>query len=57
MVTAPTIAPQEEEEEIAIEKKTVRLPEPKPLAQKQPSRSLLSEIFEGHEEFLGLTPD
>jgi hypothetical protein len=57
MVTAPTIAPQEEEEELAIEKKTVRLPEPKPLAQKQPSRSLLSEIFEGHEEFLGLTPD
>ncbi|MFZ0308594.1 MAG: hypothetical protein WCA76_04765 [Candidatus Sulfotelmatobacter sp.] len=55
MVTAPTLAP--EEEELAVEKRTVKLSEPKPPARKQPSRNLLSEIFEGHEEFLGLTPD
>ncbi len=64
---APTcIAPPEE---LQIEEKPVwvnepRLeprsepePEPGPLGWKQHVRALLVAIFEGHEEFLGYTPD
>ena len=46
------------EEEITLEKKAPkgREPNPRPAA-KKPSQSLLVEIFAGHEEFLGSTPD
>jgi len=58
MAANPIISP---EEELAVEKKTLKVCEPKakprPRGPKQPVRDLLFEIFEGHEEFLGLTPD
>jgi hypothetical protein len=55
-MAAPCIAPQIKPR---IEEKTQTLPvcEPKPIAPKHPFRDLLVEIFEGHEEFLGWTPD
>jgi hypothetical protein len=53
-MAAANIAPQVEP---PVEKKIVRTYEPKPVAPKPPVRNLLSEIFEGHEEFLGWTPD
>jgi hypothetical protein len=56
MAACPTIAP---EEEIAVEKKIrkVYVPTPKPVSPKQGVKGLLFEIFEGHEDFLGWTPD
>jgi len=47
------------EEELTFEKKAPKISEPKqsPAVNKQPKRSLLVEIFAGHEEFLGYTPD
>ncbi len=63
-MAAPTcIAPPEElvVEELAVEEKPVWVnepaPEPGPLGWKQRVRALLVAIFEGHEEFLGYTPD
>ena len=53
-MAAPCIAPLVED---PIETKTPEVRESKPVGPKQPDRSLLAEIFEGHEEFLGLTPD
>jgi hypothetical protein len=47
---APQVEPYSQDE-------TLKLREPKPVAPKRQVRSLLHEIFEGHEEFLGLTPD
>ncbi len=56
MAASPVITP---EEELAEEKKTVKAsaPKPKPVRPKQARQTLLEEIFEGHEEFLGYTPD
>ncbi|MFZ0954507.1 MAG: hypothetical protein WAN17_19710 [Candidatus Sulfotelmatobacter sp.] len=58
MAASPIIAP---EEELELEKKDLKVCEtkskPKPAGQKRPDRSLLQKIFEGHEEFLGYTPD
>jgi len=54
-MAAPCIAP---EVEIPVEKKPlIRVSEPKPAGPKQRVRDLLVAIFEGHEEFLGWTPD
>ena len=53
-MAAPCIAPQVEP---PVEKETFEVCETKPAAPKQPPRGILSEIFEGHEDFLGLTPD
>lgn len=44
--------------ESPVEKKTLRTYEPKPVRPNPPApKSLLYEIFEGHEDFLGWTPD
>jgi hypothetical protein len=43
--------------EPSIEVKTPAVRESKPASPKKTGRNLLAEIFEGHEEFLGLTPD
>ncbi len=53
-MAATTIAPPVEQ---PVEKKTVQVSEPKPVSPQQPARDLLVEIFSGHEEFLGWTPD
>lgn len=45
------------EVEAPVEKEPMRVSEPKPLTLKQRVRNLLVTIFEGHEEFLGWTPD
>lgn len=52
-MAATCIAPEVER---PVEKKTspVRQPEPK---SKHPFRDVLIEIFRGHAEFLGCTPD
>lgn len=49
-----SIAP---EVESPVEKKPAQVDEPKPIGWKQRIRNLLIAIFEGHEEFLGWTPD
>ena len=48
------IAPEVER---PVEKASVRIDGPKPVGWKQRIRELLIAIFEGHEEFLGWTPD
>ncbi len=53
-MAATSIAPQVEP---PVVKETTRVPEPEPASPKQPGRHLLVEIFTGHEEFLGWTPD
>lgn len=53
-MAAPCIAPQLEP---PVEKKLTPADEPKPVGLKQRVRALLVAIFEGHEEFLGWTPD
>lgn len=53
-MAAPCIAPQLEP---PVEEKTLQAGEPKPVPPKQPARGIVSEIFEGHEDFLGWTPD
>ena len=45
------------EPETTVEEKPVRLEEPEPVGWKQRIRDRLVAIFEGHEEFLGWTPD
>ena len=45
------------EVESPVEKRPERVDEPKPVGWKQWVRDLLVAIFEGHEEFLGWTPD
>ncbi len=52
-MATPCIAPQVEE---LVAKKTTQSG-PKPVSPKPHTRSPLAEIFEGHEEFLGWTPD
>jgi hypothetical protein len=47
-----------QEEELALEKEAPKISEPKPGPEvKQSKRSVLVEIFAGHEDFLGYTPD
>jgi hypothetical protein len=41
----------------SVEKKATPVNEPKPVGVKQRVQDLLVAIFEGHEEFLGWTPD
>ncbi|MGA3087000.1 MAG: hypothetical protein ABSD75_00215 [Terriglobales bacterium] len=53
-MATPTIAPQLK---VPVEKKASGLRESKPIEPKRSVRNLLVEIFEGHEEFLGCTPD
>ena len=53
-MAATSIAPQEE---VAVEKKTNKVCESKPMAPKPQAQNLVAKIFEGHEEFLGWTPD
>jgi hypothetical protein len=59
MAASPIIAP--EEEEIVVERKIRKAYEPvlqpKPKSPKHRLQNLLFEIFEGHEDFLGWTPD
>ena len=45
------------EVETPVEKKPVRAEEPKPVGWKQSVRELLIAMFQGHEEYLGWTPD
>jgi hypothetical protein len=56
MVASPILAP---EEDIAVVKKIrkVYVPTPKPVGRNERVREMLFEIFEGHEDFLGWTPD
>lgn len=55
MTTSPVLDPEVETE---VEKETAKLSEPKPPGPLRPKRrTLLEEIFEGHEDFLGYTPD
>jgi hypothetical protein len=53
-MAAPCIAPQVK---MPVEKKPLRVSEPKPVSLMKRVRDLLVAIFEGHEEFLGWTPD
>jgi hypothetical protein len=48
------VAPQVESES---RKETVTTREPKPAAPKPQPRTLLQRVFEGHEDYLGYTPD
>jgi hypothetical protein len=54
MAANPNIAPQIT---LAFEKKNTQGRELKLTGLKQRIRSMLAEIFEGHEEFLGWTPN
>ena len=54
MAANPKIAPQINP---VSEKETIRLCQPKPVTLKQRIQNLLIEVFKGHEEFLGWTPD
>jgi len=45
------------EEELVSEKKTSKIYTPPKAQTPKPKRGLLSELFEGHEEYLGYTPD
>jgi len=53
-MAAHCVAPQLEP---PVEKKPLQACEPKQVAPKKPSRDLLAKIFQGHEDFLGWTPD
>ena len=55
MTTSPVL---DREVETEVEKETAKISEPKPPGPLRPKRrTLLEEIFEGHEDFLGYTPD
>lgn len=43
--------------ESSVEEEEIKSVEPRPLEPKPPVRSLSTEIFEGHMEYLGYTPD
>ena len=45
------------EPETMLDEEPVRLDEPAPSGWKQSVRELLVAIFQGHEGYLGLTPD
>ena len=55
-MAAPCIAPPVEPP-VENKEKTAQVREPKPVVPKQRVRDLLVKIFEGHQEFLGWTPD
>jgi hypothetical protein len=46
-----------EHAELAYEKETMEIAKPRPVALQKRLLNLLHRIFEGHEEFLGRTPD
>lgn len=52
---AATLEPEVEVK--LAEEKTTKRTEPEPAPRKSKVRSLFREIFEGHEEYLGYTPD
>jgi hypothetical protein len=55
MTTSPVLDPEVETE---VEEETPKISELKPPTPfRQKPRTLLEEIFEGHEDFLGYTPD
>jgi hypothetical protein len=54
-MSATSVAPPQVQP--PVEKKTMRDHEPESAGSKRPAKNLLVEIFEGHEEFLGWTPD
>jgi hypothetical protein len=54
MAANPNVVPQLE---LASEKETTQKMEPETLTLKRRVRNLLIDIFEGHEDFLGRTPD
>lgn len=54
MAANPQIVPQME---LVVETKTMKVSEPKPAGLKQRVRDLLVDIFAGHQEFLGWTPE
>jgi hypothetical protein len=54
MASNPKIAPQVE---VVLEKKIMQVSEPKPVGSKQRVRDLLVDVFAGHQDFLGWTPD
>jgi hypothetical protein len=54
MAANPNIAPQLE---LVPKKKNLEVLETESVSLKKRVRDLLMEIFEGHEEFLGRTPD
>ncbi len=56
-IIAPEVEHPVEEVERPVEKKPVRADEPKPIGWKQRVRNLLIAIFQGHEEYLGWTPE
>jgi hypothetical protein len=54
MAANPNIAPRLE---LVSKQETAQVVEMQPLSLKKRILNLLLEIFEGHEEFLGRTPD
>ncbi len=54
MAASPKFAPPVE---LILEEKISIACEPKPVVEPPHVRSLLAKTFEGHEEFLGWTPD
>jgi hypothetical protein len=54
MAANPSFVPQAK---LASEAQTLQIVEPSAVTLKKRIRDLLLEIFEGHEEFLGRTPD
>ncbi len=54
-MAASCIAPPEVEP--PVEEKIKRVRQPEPVGPRRPLRDLLVKIFEGHQEFLGCTPD
>jgi hypothetical protein len=52
------VVPQvETESETKSRKESATIPEEKPVSPAPKRRTLLQRIFEGHEEYLGYTPD
>jgi hypothetical protein len=54
MAANPNIVPQVTHD---FEKHTMQLVESQPMSLRKRIRDLLHEMFEGHEDFLGRTPD
>lgn len=54
MAANPNIVPQLK---LALENKSIPFPKPGETSLNRRIHDLLQEIFEGHEEYLGCTPD
>jgi hypothetical protein len=54
MAANPNTVPQMK---LACEKQTLQVVESKPVSARQRIREILLKIFEGHQDFLGRTPD